>query len=162
MTPCPPPQAVLLMDAEKRIRLLQFVTGTSRVPMNGFAELYGERGTVRFPAPPVTFSTPHPALKIRVSPVGLTQGLQLGRWPCAATRVLCALTFGERREGGLGFCAEKSGSFLFSLSSILVCLGGLRTPSTQTPCTVLTEMLGPTSLCALRVSGRVSFPCTPK
>lgn len=35
-------QAVLLMDAEKRIRLLQFVTGTSRVPMNGFAELYGE------------------------------------------------------------------------------------------------------------------------
>ncbi|XP_069906219.1 E3 ubiquitin-protein ligase NEDD4-like isoform X12 [Oryctolagus cuniculus] len=36
-------KAVLLMDAEKRIRLLQFVTGTSRVPMNGFAELYGER-----------------------------------------------------------------------------------------------------------------------
>lgn len=36
------PQTVLLMDAEKRIRLLQFVTGTSRVPMNGFAELYGE------------------------------------------------------------------------------------------------------------------------
>ncbi|KAG8131219.1 hypothetical protein E2320_017922, partial [Naja naja] len=33
-------KAVLLMDAEKRIRLLQFVTGTSRVPMNGFAELY--------------------------------------------------------------------------------------------------------------------------
>lgn len=30
------------MDAEKRIRLLQFVTGTSRVPMNGFAELYGK------------------------------------------------------------------------------------------------------------------------
>lgn len=29
------------MDSEKRIRLLQFVTGTSRVPMNGFAELYG-------------------------------------------------------------------------------------------------------------------------
>lgn len=41
-TVCPLPQAVLLMDAEKRIRLLQFVTGTSRVPMNGFAELYGE------------------------------------------------------------------------------------------------------------------------
>ncbi len=35
-------QTVLLMDAEKRIRLLQFVTGTSRVPMNGFAELYGK------------------------------------------------------------------------------------------------------------------------
>lgn len=38
------------MDAEKRIRLLQFVTGTSRVPMNGFAELYGERGPVRLSA----------------------------------------------------------------------------------------------------------------
>nr|XP_033789615.1 E3 ubiquitin-protein ligase NEDD4-like isoform X13 [Geotrypetes seraphini] len=37
-------KAVLLMDAEKRIRLLQFVTGTSRVPMNGFAELYGSNG----------------------------------------------------------------------------------------------------------------------
>ncbi|OXB79978.1 UNVERIFIED_CONTAM: hypothetical protein H355_009793 [Colinus virginianus] len=35
-------KAVLMMDSEKRIRLLQFVTGTSRVPMNGFAELYGE------------------------------------------------------------------------------------------------------------------------
>ncbi|XP_063105308.1 E3 ubiquitin-protein ligase NEDD4 isoform X2 [Cavia porcellus] len=34
-------KAVLMMDSEKRIRLLQFVTGTSRVPMNGFAELYG-------------------------------------------------------------------------------------------------------------------------
>lgn len=31
-----------MMDSEKRIRLLQFVTGTSRVPMNGFAELYGK------------------------------------------------------------------------------------------------------------------------
>ncbi|OBS74107.1 hypothetical protein A6R68_15353, partial [Neotoma lepida] len=38
-------KAVLLMDAEKRIRLLQFVTGTSRVPMNGFAELYAQRGS---------------------------------------------------------------------------------------------------------------------
>ncbi|XP_074090713.1 E3 ubiquitin-protein ligase NEDD4 isoform X1 [Macrotis lagotis] len=37
-------KAVLLMDSEKRIRLLQFVTGTSRVPMNGFAELYGSNG----------------------------------------------------------------------------------------------------------------------
>ncbi|XP_061670100.1 E3 ubiquitin-protein ligase NEDD4-like isoform X2 [Syngnathoides biaculeatus] len=41
-------KAVLLMDAEKRIRLLQFVTGTSRVPMNGFAELYGSNGPQRF------------------------------------------------------------------------------------------------------------------
>uniref|UniRef100_A0A7N4V7C7 E3 ubiquitin-protein ligase NEDD4 n=1 Tax=Sarcophilus harrisii TaxID=9305 RepID=A0A7N4V7C7_SARHA len=37
-------KAVLMMDSEKRIRLLQFVTGTSRVPMNGFAELYGSNG----------------------------------------------------------------------------------------------------------------------
>ncbi|MGH0170145.1 UNVERIFIED_CONTAM: hypothetical protein FKN15_074258 [Acipenser sinensis] len=41
-------EAVLLMDAEKRIRLLQFVTGTSRVPMNGFAELYGSNGPQLF------------------------------------------------------------------------------------------------------------------
>uniref|UniRef100_A0A8C0ZM38 HECT-type E3 ubiquitin transferase n=1 Tax=Castor canadensis TaxID=51338 RepID=A0A8C0ZM38_CASCN len=40
--------AVLLMDAEKRIRLLQFVTGTSRIPMNGFAELYGSNGSQLF------------------------------------------------------------------------------------------------------------------
>ncbi|XP_074150680.1 E3 ubiquitin-protein ligase NEDD4 isoform X3 [Sminthopsis crassicaudata] len=37
-------KAILMMDSEKRIRLLQFVTGTSRVPMNGFAELYGSNG----------------------------------------------------------------------------------------------------------------------
>ncbi|XP_030617880.1 E3 ubiquitin-protein ligase NEDD4-like isoform X3 [Delphinapterus leucas] len=47
-------KAVLLMDAEKRIRLLQFVTGTSRVPMNGFAELYGEQGTIRLRPPTVS------------------------------------------------------------------------------------------------------------
>ncbi|XP_061409887.1 E3 ubiquitin-protein ligase NEDD4-like isoform X3 [Lethenteron reissneri] len=41
-------KAVLLMDGEKRIRLLQFVTGTSRVPMNGFAELYGSNGPQLF------------------------------------------------------------------------------------------------------------------
>ncbi|XP_067104674.1 E3 ubiquitin-protein ligase NEDD4 isoform X2 [Osmerus mordax] len=41
-------KTVLLMDAEKRIRLLQFVTGTSRVPMNGFAELYGSNGPQHF------------------------------------------------------------------------------------------------------------------
>ncbi|XP_033022290.1 E3 ubiquitin-protein ligase NEDD4 isoform X3 [Lacerta agilis] len=41
-------KAVLLMDSEKRIRLLQFVTGTSRVPMNGFAELYGSNGPQLF------------------------------------------------------------------------------------------------------------------
>lgn len=42
------------MDAEKRIRLLQFVTGTSRVPMNGFAELYGE---LPFNCPPTMLTT---------------------------------------------------------------------------------------------------------
>uniref|UniRef100_A0A4W3GF17 HECT-type E3 ubiquitin transferase n=1 Tax=Callorhinchus milii TaxID=7868 RepID=A0A4W3GF17_CALMI len=41
-------KAVLLMDSEKRIRFLQFVTGTSRVPMNGFAELYGSNGPQLF------------------------------------------------------------------------------------------------------------------
>lgn len=40
-------QTVLLMDGERRIRLLQFVTGTSRVPMNGFAELYGNIACLR-------------------------------------------------------------------------------------------------------------------
>jgi len=41
-------KAVLLMDSESRIRLLQFVTGTSRVPMNGFAELQGSNGPQKF------------------------------------------------------------------------------------------------------------------
>eukprot|EP00066_Takifugu_rubripes_P019350 XP_011608616.1 PREDICTED: E3 ubiquitin-protein ligase NEDD4 isoform X2 [Takifugu rubripes] len=41
-------KTVLLMDGERRIRLLQFVTGTSRVPMNGFAELYGSNGPQLF------------------------------------------------------------------------------------------------------------------
>lgn len=31
-----------------RARLLQFVTGTSRVPMNGFKELYGSNGPQMF------------------------------------------------------------------------------------------------------------------
>jgi len=30
------------MDSEKRARLLQFVTGTCRVPVGGFAELMGK------------------------------------------------------------------------------------------------------------------------
>lgn len=34
-------QAVRSFDNEFRARLLQFVTGTSRVPMNGFRELQG-------------------------------------------------------------------------------------------------------------------------
>jgi len=34
-------QVVKEMDNEKRIRLLQFVTGTCRLPVGGFAELIG-------------------------------------------------------------------------------------------------------------------------
>ncbi|XP_057304153.1 E3 ubiquitin-protein ligase NEDD4-like isoform X3 [Hydractinia symbiolongicarpus] len=41
-------KAVLTFDNEMKARLLQFVTGTSRVPMNGFAELYGSNGPQRF------------------------------------------------------------------------------------------------------------------
>jgi E3 ubiquitin-protein ligase NEDD4 len=29
------------MDAEKKMRLLQFSTGTSRIPVNGFKDLHG-------------------------------------------------------------------------------------------------------------------------
>lgn len=36
------------MDNEKRARLLQFVTGTCRVPVGGFAELMGSNGPQRF------------------------------------------------------------------------------------------------------------------
>lgn len=35
------------MDNEKRIRLLQFVTGTCRLPVGGFAELIGACCRVR-------------------------------------------------------------------------------------------------------------------
>ena len=35
-------QFIREMDSEKRMRLLQFVTGTCRVPVGGFAELMGE------------------------------------------------------------------------------------------------------------------------
>ena len=41
-------QVVLSFDNEMRARLLQFVTGTSRVPMNGFKELYGSNGPQLF------------------------------------------------------------------------------------------------------------------
>ncbi|KAH7644454.1 e3 ubiquitin-protein ligase nedd-4-like [Dermatophagoides farinae] len=39
---------VLSFNNEQRSRLLQFVTGTSRVPMNGFKELYGSNGPQLF------------------------------------------------------------------------------------------------------------------
>ncbi|OXA58661.1 E3 ubiquitin-protein ligase Nedd-4 [Folsomia candida] len=41
-------RVVLSFDNEMRARLLQFVTGTSRVPMNGFKELYGSNGPQLF------------------------------------------------------------------------------------------------------------------
>ncbi|XP_041760966.1 E3 ubiquitin-protein ligase Nedd-4 isoform X4 [Anopheles merus] len=41
-------RAVLSFNNEMRSRLLQFVTGTSRVPMNGFKELYGSNGPQLF------------------------------------------------------------------------------------------------------------------
>ena len=41
-------KAVETYDNEMRARLLQFVTGTSRVPMNGFAELQGSQGLRKF------------------------------------------------------------------------------------------------------------------
>ena len=41
-----PTQAVENFDSEMRARLLQFVTGTSKVPMNGFAELQGQMSDI--------------------------------------------------------------------------------------------------------------------
>lgn len=35
-------------DKEERAKLLQFVTGTSKVPLNGFKELEGMNGFSRF------------------------------------------------------------------------------------------------------------------
>ena len=35
-------------DQEKRARLLQFVTGTSRIPVNGFKDLQGSDGPRKF------------------------------------------------------------------------------------------------------------------
>lgn len=52
-----PLQAVTSFDLETRARLLQFVTGTSRVPMNGFSELYGSNGPQKFTIEP--WGTPH-------------------------------------------------------------------------------------------------------
>jgi len=41
-------KAILTFDREMRTRFLQFVTGTSRVPMNGFSELWGSNGPQLF------------------------------------------------------------------------------------------------------------------
>lgn len=35
-------------DSEKKARLLQFVTGTSRIPVNGFKDLQGSDGPRKF------------------------------------------------------------------------------------------------------------------
>lgn len=41
-------RAVRSFDAEERAKLLQFVTGTSKVPLNGFKELTGVNGVSKF------------------------------------------------------------------------------------------------------------------
>ena len=41
-------RAVRSFDVEERAKLLQFVTGTSKVPLNGFKELSGANGTCKF------------------------------------------------------------------------------------------------------------------
>uniref|UniRef100_A0A1X7TSC3 E3 ubiquitin-protein ligase n=2 Tax=Amphimedon queenslandica TaxID=400682 RepID=A0A1X7TSC3_AMPQE len=41
-------QTVREMDNEKRVRLLQFVTGTCRLPVGGFVELMGSNGPQKF------------------------------------------------------------------------------------------------------------------
>jgi E3 ubiquitin-protein ligase HUWE1 len=41
-------RAIRSFDKEERAKLLQFVTGTSKVPLNGFKELEGMNGFSRF------------------------------------------------------------------------------------------------------------------
>lgn len=41
-------RAVRSFDAEEKAKLLQFATGTSKVPLNGFKELVGMHGVSRF------------------------------------------------------------------------------------------------------------------
>jgi E3 ubiquitin-protein ligase HUWE1 len=41
-------RAVRSFDAEEKAKLLQFVTGTSKVPLNGFGELEGMNGVSKF------------------------------------------------------------------------------------------------------------------
>lgn len=41
-------QCVESWDSEKKARLLQFVTGTSRIPVNGFKDLQGSDGPRKF------------------------------------------------------------------------------------------------------------------
>ena len=53
-------QAVESYDDECRARLLQFVTGSSRVPINGFKALQGEPGAGRGPYPSIRVYQSHP------------------------------------------------------------------------------------------------------
>jgi E3 ubiquitin-protein ligase HUWE1 len=41
-------RAVRSFDAEEKAKLLQFATGTSKVPLNGFAQLEGMNGISKF------------------------------------------------------------------------------------------------------------------
>ena len=41
-------QCIREFDNEKRVRLLQFVTGTCRLPVGGFGELMGSNGPQKF------------------------------------------------------------------------------------------------------------------
>lgn len=41
-------QCIQSWDAEQKSRLLQFATGTSRIPVNGFKDLQGSDGPRRF------------------------------------------------------------------------------------------------------------------
>lgn len=41
-------QCIRSWDAEQKSRLLQFATGTSRIPVNGFKDLQGSDGPRRF------------------------------------------------------------------------------------------------------------------
>ena len=41
-------QCIRTWDAEQKSRLLQFATGTSRIPVNGFKDLQGSDGPRRF------------------------------------------------------------------------------------------------------------------
>jgi E3 ubiquitin-protein ligase HUWE1 len=47
-------RAVRSFDKEERAKLLQFATGTSKVPLNGFKELEGMQGTPLFLEPKLT------------------------------------------------------------------------------------------------------------
>lgn len=56
-------KAVKGWPAEKKSRLLQFTTGTSRIPVNGFKDLQGSDGPRRF----TVRSSPHSTLRLGIS-----------------------------------------------------------------------------------------------